>query len=69
MPDYIHSMVIRLFLERKEKDFTWINKDQTVDILFKIALLSEEQPDFKRGLLKFLVKHCDRKKDLYYQIC
>jgi hypothetical protein len=57
-----------MFLNREDNsDFTWINSDQTHEILLKIAVHSEDK--LKKLILKFLLNNVDKKYDIYYKIC
>ncbi len=63
-------MIQRLLIDREASgEFSWINKDHTVDIMYKVALISGDNPHFQKNLLKFLLTHCDKQKDLYYKVC
>ena len=62
-------MIEYLLLNRKDKsEFkSWIVQIQ--DILFKIALLYEENKVFRKEILEFLINYGESEKDLYYDIC
>jgi hypothetical protein len=50
----------RYYSKNKNADFSWIDEDGITNILFKIALISSDDPVFKKNLLKFLVNSCDK---------
>lgn len=59
----------RYYSKNKNVDFSWIDEDGITNILFKIALISSDDPSFKKDLLKFLVNSCDKRQDIFYFIC
>ena len=46
-----------------------MNHDGVGNILFKIALISSDDPDFKSALLRFLLVHLDKRNDTFYFLC
>jgi hypothetical protein len=46
-----------------------VNHDGVGNILFKIALISSDDPDFKSALLRFLLVHLDKRNDTFYFLC
>jgi hypothetical protein len=55
--------------KNKNVDFSWIDEDGITNILFKIALISSDDPVFKKNLLKFLVNSCNKQEEIFYFIC
>lgn len=73
-PPYLQKMIQQVILNRyysknKNFDFSWIDEDGITNILFKIALISSDDPVFKKNLLKFLANSCDKQQEIYYFIC
>jgi hypothetical protein len=46
-----------------------VNHDGIGNILFKIALISSDDPDHKTALLRFLLVHLDKRNDTFYFLC
>jgi hypothetical protein len=46
-----------------------VNHDGVGNILFKIALISSDYPDFKSALLRYLLVHLDKRNDTFYFLC
>ena len=46
-----------------------MNNDGVGNILFKIALISSDEPHFKSALLRFLLIHLDKRNDTFYFLC
>ncbi len=61
-------MINHLVLNRTENS-DWINQDNVGNTLFKIALISSDNQEFKMDLLKFLLTHLDKRNDTFYFIC
>ena len=73
-PAYLQKMMQQIIINRyysknKNVDFSWIDEDGITNILYKIALISGDDPAFKKDLLKFLINNSEKRGDIFYFIC